>query len=506
MTKQILYKDGNAAKPASPERSAYGRAVYGTRKRPAVATTTPSLGPRGYVAKISENKETNHETETARQKVITTTTTGSLQSAPAPMSTQPLQKRPRRRKKKGSDRPELPFVPFEPRVRQQTHATTTNIQTLVDKFEKQLVVPEAFQRPGGQWNDRDRSGLIESLLLGYPIGEITIFPDDATKRELIVDGQQRITTIVRFVNDELTCLPEKRFEYTDPEMSHWIAGKSFTQLHPQVQQHILNRLITFSVLPSDLSVEDRIQIFLKINVIGKTLSHQDLRMAIFGGGARVEFLRLAGVTSPDSNDYKGIVAHARTTHDLTYPWASEAEWRCWWGKHAIGQAPSETILMAWQVRHHEKVARLITQIREGKYSPPGMIFKDRVQTVMNIICATLAHEEKTGQETQLASLPSLLSWFNEFQEWFLAMKKNVPKTKPGSRRKIAMFLGLAPTVLGAIEDVTSKQWNQIAVLLTGKRHEIAEHWGEMPQIRGKWSMQLGFMNWMRHILETIADS
>lgn len=69
--------------------------------------------------------------------------------------------------------------------------------------ERELVVPP-FQREL-IWDTRRKSRFIESILLGYPIPGM--FFTDLDKGEMmIIDGQQRVNTLVEFLNNELKIL------------------------------------------------------------------------------------------------------------------------------------------------------------------------------------------------------------------------------------------------------------------------------------------------------------
>ncbi|MCG8421034.1 MAG: hypothetical protein MJE77_24190, partial [Proteobacteria bacterium] len=289
--------------------------------------------------------------------------------------------------------------------------------------------------------------------------------------------------------------------------------RTFAELAPDVQQQILQTIVSFTVLPPGLSIDDQVQIFAKINQIGTPLSHHDIRLALFQHSIRVDFFRLAGVTDPEHPDVRGIVHHSKSQHGLTYPWQSADAWTTWWGRSSKGQAPSETILLAWMVRHRKIVAHLLEQIRAGTHVLPGIVSKDTVQAVLNILCAQFAYndtecEQDSGDGTpmspRLPSLETLQGWFREFETWFLAVRQYCPKAKPGSRRKLAVFLGLAPDVFEKAGQLKEPQWELINLLLTGKLDDITNRWSEPVQIRGKWATQLDYVNWMREILQDIA--
>ncbi|MCG8421213.1 MAG: DUF262 domain-containing protein [Proteobacteria bacterium] len=377
------------------------------------------------------------------------------------------------------------------------------------RLEHGALVPENFQRPGGQWAADDRGRLIESIVAGYPIGVITVWHDEPNDRELIVDGQQRMTTLSDYLQGGFHCPELHKCEYDDPDLARWIAGRTFEELAPPVQKQIRNASVNFCVLPARLSVHDRLQIFAKINQVGEPLHHHDVRLAECSASSRVDFFRLAGVPDPEHPHYQVMVQSSQEQFGLTYPWRSHADWSQWWSeRYRRGQAPSEMILLAWMIRHRDVVAALIERVRSSSLTIPGFLYKDTVQAALTLICMQLAREDGASENNAtshcLPPLASMQAWFRDFEMWFVAMRKKCPRTKPGSRRKIAVFLGLAPELLPETTKLTASQWERIDLLLTGRRDEIIATFGDPGHIRGKWAGQQGYTQWMHRALTTIA--
>ena len=65
----------------------------------------------------------------------------------------------------------------------------------------ELIIDPDFQR-GNVWNIRQRSELIESIIMGIPLPIIYLF-ESIDGRKQVVDGRQRITAIIDFLNDKL---------------------------------------------------------------------------------------------------------------------------------------------------------------------------------------------------------------------------------------------------------------------------------------------------------------
>ncbi|HBX45483.1 MAG TPA: DUF262 domain-containing protein, partial [Porphyromonadaceae bacterium] len=65
---------------------------------------------------------------------------------------------------------------------------------------KELILNPSFQRKD-VWKGKQGSELIESILMGIPI-PIMYFFETPDGRKQVVDGRQRITTILDFLNDK----------------------------------------------------------------------------------------------------------------------------------------------------------------------------------------------------------------------------------------------------------------------------------------------------------------
>ncbi len=71
------------------------------------------------------------------------------------------------------------------------------IRVLVDKWQSgQLVIP-TFQRDY-VWNLPQASRLVESFLLGLPVPQVFLYKERDTQKLLVVDGQQRLSTLAQF--------------------------------------------------------------------------------------------------------------------------------------------------------------------------------------------------------------------------------------------------------------------------------------------------------------------
>jgi hypothetical protein len=167
-------------------------------------------------------------------------------------------------------------------------------------FIKRFKESGLILRPGYQrktvWTLKEKSSLMESMLLGFPIPEIYIHRDiGAGGEELyaVVDGQQRISTLVEFVG------ADKNGEYHNfsldklPEASPFF-GLRFSDLSEDQQKAFLR--YTFAVRMLDVEEESQLrEAFIRLNKFLAPLKPQELRNALFTGA----FARLAEEKADD---------------------------------------------------------------------------------------------------------------------------------------------------------------------------------------------------------------
>jgi len=130
----------------------------------------------------------------------------------------------------------------------------------------ELVIQPEYQR-NYIYNDGKRDvAVIDSLLKGYPLGLI-YFNDNGTQLE-VLDGQQRITSVGRFVTGKFA-------------ISRNGKEQTFSSLDPSLKKLITDsELLVYVCKGTESEIKEWFQ---TINITGVELSEQELRNAIYSG-------------------------------------------------------------------------------------------------------------------------------------------------------------------------------------------------------------------------------
>lgn len=140
---------------------------------------------------------------------------------------------------------------------------------------RELLVNSDYQRGSGLWPPGPSSYFIDTILGGYPFPKIYMyeFMNRAAReiRKEIVDGQQRIKTIVRFKENEFAL---------SGDSPH--AGKKFKDLDEEIQDRFLSYAISVDVI-RNASHADILQMFRRMNAYTLPLNEAEKRHSSFQG-------------------------------------------------------------------------------------------------------------------------------------------------------------------------------------------------------------------------------
>lgn len=165
-----------------------------------------------------------------------------------------------------------------------------------------IIIPE-FQR-NFVWTIEQSSLLIESFLLGLPVPQIFLYVDDKNK-SLVIDGQQRILSIVFFLDGYFGTenIQGRRqvFRLRGLDKRSSYADKRFQDLDESLQRKLKFNSILRAINIKQLNPKDEstsiYHIFERLNTGGTPLKPQEIRNCVFIG----EFSRLLKKLNEDKN-------------------------------------------------------------------------------------------------------------------------------------------------------------------------------------------------------------
>jgi hypothetical protein len=143
-------------------------------------------------------------------------------------------------------------------------------------IEIDIETQDDLQRMPDLWNPIQKSRFIESLMIKLPIP--MFYLDGTLKPWRVIDGLQRLNTIVSFLNNEFRL---KSLEYLDK----YCEGLFFKdQKFPGfLKERILNAELTAYVISPGTPEDVKYNIFQRINTGGLKLNGQEIRNAMFKG-------------------------------------------------------------------------------------------------------------------------------------------------------------------------------------------------------------------------------
>jgi hypothetical protein len=148
---------------------------------------------------------------------------------------------------------------------------------------KNIVMQPDFQR-NYTWDAKQQCELIESIIMGIPLPVIYLFEGNDGKKQ-VVDGRQRLTTMLRYMNDE--------FALSGLKVLIGENGKKFSKLDPLLQGKIEDCQIQIYIIQPPTPEQLKYDIFDRVNRGGTILTEQEMRNALHQGKSTELLIKLA---------------------------------------------------------------------------------------------------------------------------------------------------------------------------------------------------------------------
>jgi hypothetical protein len=172
-----------------------------------------------------------------------------------------------------SDQEEPAIYPTDER-RLVTQSYDLSVSTLIEQWKDGTLKLPEIQREY-VWNNTKASRLIESLLLNVPI-PVLYLAESGDKYD-IIDGHQRVASVVRFVENEFRLIGLKVLGDADRR------GKRFHQLPPADQRRIRTRVMRAIIITEESHPSMKFEVFERLNSGSIQLNAQEIRHSTHRG-------------------------------------------------------------------------------------------------------------------------------------------------------------------------------------------------------------------------------
>lgn len=162
-----------------------------------------------------------------------------------------------------------------------------SINDFLNWYERgELTLSPKYQRKS-VWNSKAESYLIDTIVRGLPIPQVflrqTIDTNLRKTSREVIDGQQRLSTIIKFISNEF---PLMKSHNTD------LGGFYYDDLSDDIKEAVLDYQIPVELIKTK---EDSVvyDMFMRVNTNSYTLKAQELRNAKYWGDFKVLVYKLA---------------------------------------------------------------------------------------------------------------------------------------------------------------------------------------------------------------------
>ena len=148
----------------------------------------------------------------------------------------------------------------------------------------QIEISPDFQR-GEVWRNSAQTLFIDSLMKQLPIPSMCISLDISSQKRMVIDGLQRISSIIKFLDNKIDWRLSK-----NEDVDIRISDKKVSEIrkeNPLLVEVLENVTIPITVLRCDYTNQEHMkylfQIFYRLNSGGNKLYNQEIRNCIFQG-------------------------------------------------------------------------------------------------------------------------------------------------------------------------------------------------------------------------------
>lgn len=389
----------------------------------------------------------------------------------------------------------------KPLVAHKTLASSESLETIINRINNGTLKIPDYQRDADQWDKIKESRFIESILNFLTIPAFFFYQENNEKPVEVVDGQQRLSTILKYYRNEIPLVDDEDVIYLNPQSAHY-RGKYYRDLDANLQKVFLEYTITIINLPSGLEINTRLEIFHRINDGGTVLSRQDLRLSDYYTSNSVYFIKLVGLHS-ESDRFQKLI---QNTHErnLNNPWLQKKQhwelWKNWWeGKsQSKGQCPSEMFLWYLVMRFRNVLDTLLNTKEAHKHLT--IAFNGKTESALDGFCAQLMYDDAKieGNLTSDKQI-TLTSIYNGLEDEFqcfadavaVILSYGLPGISVDKYKPMALIIAASRESNISLSDLNENQWIFVSRFIREPRKTARELGMDYVEQRGNWSGEKG---------------
>jgi len=149
-----------------------------------------------------------------------------------------------------------------------------SVYELKRRYEQARIVLDPDYQREDVWTKKQKSELIESVLMGIPL-PVMYFAQDKYGTLQVIDGRQRLTALFEFLDN--------KFAISSIPILKDLKGKKFKALQPIYQAKLEDYQIVIYVIKPQTPDRVKFDIFERVNRRGTQLNKQEMRNALYQG-------------------------------------------------------------------------------------------------------------------------------------------------------------------------------------------------------------------------------
>lgn len=154
-------------------------------------------------------------------------------------------------------------------------ASDMSLETVAAMVEKGAIDTQPQYQRRERWSETRQSALIESFILNIPIPPVYL-AEEAYGKYTVIDGKQRLSTIVRFMRDKLALIDLDSFAQLE--------GYKFSKLPIELRNALeIRPYVRVITLLKQSDPELKYEVFERLNTGGEALFPQEIRNSAFRG-------------------------------------------------------------------------------------------------------------------------------------------------------------------------------------------------------------------------------